>query len=82
MTPTVEVKEEINIRKIGDYSLDFSKLIGSIKKAKNKIERIEYCLCPEFAELYGNSFILELKKVIGKEKVIDLDIDKLAGKGD
>jgi len=82
LIPTTEVKEEINIRKIGDYDLDFNKLLESIKKAKNKIERIEYCLSPEFAELYGNSFILKLKKVIGREKVIDIDIDKLNEKRD
>jgi CRISPR-associated protein Csh2 len=82
LTPIPEVKEEINIRKIGDYSLDFNRLVRSIEKAKKKIEGIEYCLSPEFAELYGNSFILELKKVIGKEKVIDLDIDKLTEKED
>lgn len=82
LTPTEEVKEEINIRKIGDYTLDFSKLIGSIRKAKGKIERIEYCLSPEFAELYGNRLVPELTGVVGEEKVIDLDIDKLAEKKD
>ena len=80
LTPTAEVKEGINIRKIGDYTLDFSKLIASIKKAKNKIERIEYCLSPEFAENYGNSLVSGLTGVVGEAKVIDLDIDKLAEK--
>lgn len=80
LMPNEEVKEEINIRKIGDYTLDFSKLIASIKKAENKIERIEYCLSPEFAELYGNSLVSELTGVVGEAKVIDLDIDKLAEK--
>ena len=82
LKPTTEVKEEINIRKIGDYDLDFSKLIGSITKAKNKIERVEYCLSPEFAELYGNDLISKLKDVIGEENVIDLDIDRLDEKKD
>ena len=77
LTPTTEGNEGINIRKIGDYTLDFSKLVGSITKAKNKIECIEYCLSPEFAELYGNDLISKLKGIIGKDKVIDLDIDKL-----
>ncbi|MBC8521287.1 MAG: hypothetical protein H8D26_04770, partial [Methanomicrobia archaeon] len=80
LTPTEEVKEEINIKKIGDYTLDFSKLVESIRRAKDKIERIEYCLSPEFAELYGNSLVSDLTGVIEKEKVIDLDIDKLAEK--
>lgn len=80
LIPTAEVNEEINIRKIGDYTLDFSKLVGSIRKAKDKIERIEYCLSPEFAELYGNRLVPELTRVVGEEKVIDLDIDKLAEK--
>jgi CRISPR-associated protein Csh2 len=82
LAPTEEVKEEINIRKIGDYTLDFSKLIGSIRKAKDKIEQIEYCLSPEFAELYGNRLVSELTGVVGEVKVIDLDIDKLAEKKD
>ncbi len=83
MTPTEEVKEEINIKKIGDYTLDFSKLVGSIRKANDKIERCEYCLSPEFAELYGNSLVQNLREKIGKEKLIeDLDIDKLAEKKD
>jgi len=78
LKPRTEVKEEINIRKIGDYALDFSELIKSIKKAKEKIERIEYCLSPEFAELYGNDLVSKLEGEIGAENVIDLDIDRLA----
>ena len=68
--------------KIGDYNLDFSKLVGAITKAKDKIERIEYCMSPEFAELYGNNLISKLKNVIGEDNVIDLDIDRLAKKKD
>jgi len=83
LTPTEEVKEEINIKKIGDYTLDFSELVESIRRVKDKIERIEYCLSPEFAELYGNSLVQNLREKIGKEKLIeDLDIDKLAEKKD
>jgi len=80
LTPNTEVGEEINIRKIGDYNLDFSKLVGAITKAKDKIERIEYCMSPEFAEPYGNNLISNLKDVIEEENVIDLDIDRLAEK--
>ena len=80
LTPTTEGNEGINIRKIGDYTLDFSKLVESIKNAKEKIERLEYCLSPEFAKLYGNNLVTDLKKEIGEENVIDLDIDKLAEK--
>jgi len=81
LTPTEEVKEEINIKKIGDYTLDFSELVESIRRANDKIERIEYCLSPEFAKLYGNSLVQNLREKIGKEKLIeDIDIDKLAEK--
>jgi len=80
LTPKEEIKEEINIRKVGDYTLNFSKLIGSIRKIKSKIERIEYCLSPEFAEHYGNSLVQGLTGVVGEAKVIDLDIDNLAEK--
>jgi hypothetical protein len=82
LTPTEEVKEEINIRKIGDYTLDFSELVKAITRATGKIERIEYCISPEFAELCGNRLVPELTGVVGEEKVIDLDIDKLAEKKD
>lgn len=77
LIPISDVKEEINIRKIGDYTLDFTKLIKSIKRAKNKIERIEYSLSPEFEELYCRNFIDNLKEEIGPENVLDLNIDKL-----
>jgi len=79
LTPKGNI-EEINIRTIGDYVLDFSKLVDAIKKVKDKIEKIEYCFSPEFAELYGNGLISQLEMVIGKEKVIDLDIDMIAKK--
>lgn len=77
LIPTNEVKEEINIRKIGDYTLDFTKLIKSIKKAKDKIERIEYSLSPEFEELYCRSLIYNLKEELGDKYVLDLNIDRL-----
>jgi hypothetical protein len=77
LKPTPDVKEEINIRKIGDYSLDFTKLIESIKRAKDKIERIEYCLSPEFEKLYCVDLFSNLKAEIGAEKVVNLDIDRL-----
>lgn len=75
--PTTEVKEDINIRKIGDYTFDFSKLINAITKAKDKIERIEYCLSPEFAELYGNDLISKITVVDSKITVENLNIDNL-----
>ncbi len=77
LMPISKITEEINIRKIGDYNLDFSKLIKSIDKAKAKIEKIEYCSCPEFAELYGNDLISGLAKILEKNKIEDLDIDRL-----
>ena len=78
LTPTPETGEEINIRTFRDYTLDFSRLITAITDAKSKIERIEYCLSPEFADLYGNTLISELKTLLGEDKVKDLDIDKLS----
>lgn len=82
LKPTTEVKEEINIRKIGDYTLDFSKLIESIKIAKNKIERIEYCLSPEFEKLCCKDLFSYLKVEFGEEKFVNLDIDRLGRGGD
>lgn len=77
LTPTVGAREEINIRTFRDYTLDFSRLIGAIKNAKSKIERIEYCLSPEFADLYANTLISELKTSLNGVEVKDLDIDRL-----
>ena len=82
LIPTSEVKEEINIRQIGDYTLDFTKLIKSVKKAKNKIKQIEYGLSPEFEELYCRNLIANLESEIGQENVLDLDIDRLRIKTD
>jgi CRISPR-associated protein Csh2 len=81
LKPREEIKEEINIRKIGDYELDFSKLIKSIERAKDKIERIEYCFSPEFKELYCGKLIESLEELSGDEQqnfaLLDLDIDRL-----
>ncbi|OGH08142.1 MAG: type I-B CRISPR-associated protein Cas7/Csh2 [Candidatus Levybacteria bacterium RBG_16_35_11] len=77
LKPTTEIKEDINIRKIGDYTLDFSKLINALKKAKDKIERVEYCLSPEFAELYGDNLISAITAIDGKIKIENLNIDYL-----
>lgn len=77
LKPTTEIKEDINIRKIGDYTLDFSKLINALKKAKDKIERIEYCLSPEFAELYGDNLISVITAIDSKIKMENLNIDYL-----
>lgn len=77
LKPKTEIKEEVNIRKIGDYTLDFSKLINAMKKAKNKIERVEYCLSPEFAELYGDNLISAITAIDDKIKIENLNIDYL-----
>jgi len=78
LTPKVEIEEEINIKKYDDYTLDFSALISSIKDVKDKIERVEYCLSPEFKKLYEVSLISELKKIfLKKNEMRDLDIDHL-----
>jgi CRISPR-associated protein Csh2 len=83
LTPNKDVAEEINIRKIGDYSLDFTKLITAIERVKDKIERIEYCLSPEFHEYYGETLITELNKIKladSKKKlnIKDLNIDRIS----
>jgi len=77
LKPTVDAREEINIRTFRDYTLDFSRLIGAIKKAESKIERIEYCFSPEFADLCANTLISELKTSLNGVEVKDLDIDRL-----
>lgn len=77
LTLTPEIREDINIRTFGDYTLDFSRLIKAIKKAESKIERIEYCLSPEFVELYEDALISKLKTSLGEVEIQDLDIDRL-----
>lgn len=79
LNPTEAIKEEINIRKIGDYNLDFTKLIKSIEIARDKIERIEYCVSPEFRDIYCTDLIHQLKAMANKQsfKLLDLDIDRL-----
>ena len=77
LMPKPEVKEEINIRKLGDYNLDFSDLVKSIAKVKGKIKSVEYCLSPEFAEFYGNDLVSELKQVLDTDNIIDLNIDMI-----
>ncbi len=59
------------------YRVDFT-LVTAITKAKSKIERIEYCLAPEFTELYGTTLISKLKTLLTEVEVKDLDIDRLA----
>ena len=77
LTPTPETREEINIRTFRDYTLDFSRLIDAIENAKSKIERIEYCLSPEFEKLYKEILISKLKDSLDGVEVKDLDIDRL-----
>lgn len=85
-----KVGEEINIRKVGDYTLDPSKLFDAISRVKDKIERIEYCLSPEFCDIFeiGGSkidFAERLKEIAKKNdkesyfEVKNLDIDRLSG---
>lgn len=83
------VGEEINIRKNGDYTLDLSKLLDAIKRVRDKIERIEYCLSSEFIGVFETEKqkinlkeTLEKIGIDGKTilfKVIDLNIDKITG---
>ena len=80
LTPNKDVADEINIRKIGDYSLDFTKLITAIRRVNDKIERIEYCQSPEFHDYYGKTLIAELKAIFpdGEKRVINLNIDRIS----
>jgi CRISPR-associated protein Csh2 len=86
-----KVDEEINIRKVGDYALDPNKLLDSIEKVKEKIKRIEYCLSPEFNEIFetGNPVkkiglvekLREISKNAEKEdyfEVVDLNLDRVS----
>jgi CRISPR-associated protein Csh2 len=74
LKPKLEIGDEINIRKIADYNLDFTDLIKAIERVKNKIERIEYCQSPEFAEIFGKDIIPHLKGIT----LVDLNIDRLS----
>lgn len=78
LKPTSDIKEDVNIRKIGEYTLDFTRLTQSIKRANNKIERIEYCTSPEFEELYTTDFIQNLIAIMGEERVKDINIDEFS----
>lgn len=76
---------EEDIRKVGDYTLDPTKLLEAISLVKEKIERIESCISPEFKGIFTSDLIQGLKdksKKDGQEgfyfKVIDLNIDKIS----
>lgn len=86
-----KVGEQINIRKVGDYTLDITQLLEAIERVKNKIEQIEYCVSPECKDLIEAGHpatkidLKETLEKIGKKneteiyfKLIDLDIDRLA----
>ena len=84
-----KVGEEINIKKAGDYTLDPTKLFDAISRVKDKIERIEYCLSPEFCDIFeigeGKIDFAERLKEIAKKndkefyfEVKNLDIDRLS----
>ena len=87
-----KVVEEINIRKVTDYTLDPTKLFDAISRVKDKIERIEYCLSPEFCytfEIISNppgkiDFDKRLKEIAKKNdkesyfEVENLNIDRLS----
>lgn len=79
-----KVSDEINIKKIGDYTLDPTKLLDAIKKVKDKIEKIEYCLSPEFKDVVTKDLVKELKDISKKDgqeefyfKIVDLNIDRI-----
>ncbi len=86
-----KVGEQINIKKVGDYTIDPSELFKAIDRVKGKIEKIEYCLSPEFYGIFdsGNpvtkiDFAGKLKEIAKKNdkesyfEVTNLDIDSLA----
>ena len=81
--------EEINITKTEDYTLDPSKLFDAISRAKDKIERVEYCLSPEFCDIFKSESneidfaekLTEIARKNGKKfyfEVKNLDIDRLS----
>lgn len=87
-----KVGEEINIRKAGDYTLDPAALFNAIDRVKDKIERIEYCLSPEFCDIFETGsnppraidFAGRLKEITKKNdkesyfEVENLNIDRLS----
>lgn len=88
-----KVGEEISIKKVGDYTLDPTKLFDAISRVKDKIEQIEYCLSPEFCDIFKTGsnppskidFAERLKEIAKKDnkedfyfKVKNLDIDRLS----
>jgi CRISPR-associated protein Csh2 len=81
---TSKVGEEINIRNVGDYTLDPSKLLDAIKRVKDKIEKIEYCTSPEFKDVFTRDLIQELEEIAKKDEhekyfeIEDLNIDRIS----
>jgi len=81
---TSRTGEEIDIRNVGDYTLDPSKLLDAIRRVKDKIEKIEYCISPEFKDVFTRDLIQELKEIAKKDgqeefyfKMVDLNIDRI-----
>lgn len=77
LTPIASVGEAVNIRKIGDFDIDFGELLEAITRVKSKIDHIEYCLSPQFEKLYCTNLVSHLKEKLGDDKIVNLDIDRL-----
>ena len=87
-----KVGEQINIRTVKDYTLDPADLFDAISRVRDKIERIEYCLSPEFCDIFESGsnpsskidFAGRLKEIAEKNdkesyfEVENLDIDRLS----
>jgi len=87
-----KVKEQIDIKTVGDYTLDPAALFNAIDRVKDKIGRIEYCLSPEFCDIFETGsnppraidFAGRLKEIAKKNdkesyfEVENLNIDRLS----
>lgn len=82
--------EEINIRSVADYTLDPTRLLNAITRVKDKIHKIEYCLSPEFCDIFKTenptvkiNFVEKLKEIAKKNdkevyfEIKNLDFDRL-----
>jgi CRISPR-associated protein Csh2 len=77
LTPIADVGEAVNIRKIGDYTIDFGELVEALTRVQSKIDHIEYCISPQFEKLYCTNLVSDLKGKFCDDKIVNLDIDRL-----
>jgi CRISPR-associated protein Csh2 len=56
-------KEEMAIRNINDYTIDFTRLKGKLERYKNQIEKVEYYVDYDFEENHKEQFDSSWKKI-------------------